>query len=110
RLLLDLGSGAIGPLQRIVDPRELDAVLVTHLHGDHYLDLCALHVALRYHPDGSSGRHVEVHGPRGTARAVGQASGASPAALGEHLAFQDVRPGRFALGPFTVTAARAAHP
>ena len=41
-VLLDLGSGAIGPLQRLVDPARIDAVVVSHAHGDHCADLAQL--------------------------------------------------------------------
>ena len=30
RLLVDLGSGALGPLQRLTDPLGIDAVLISH--------------------------------------------------------------------------------
>ena len=43
-LLLDAGQGVIRHLQRVLDPRELTAVVVGHMHADHYLDL----VGLRY--------------------------------------------------------------
>ena len=52
RLLLDLGSGALGPLQRLTDPLGIDAVLLSHLHADHCLDLCGYHVLRKYHPHG----------------------------------------------------------
>lgn len=42
RLLLDVGSGAAGPLQRRVRPCDVDAVIVSHPHGDHWADLAAL--------------------------------------------------------------------
>ena len=35
RVVLDLGNGALGPLQRHLDPTTLDAVLLSHLHHDH---------------------------------------------------------------------------
>nr|MBA2717467.1 MBL fold metallo-hydrolase [Propionibacteriales bacterium] len=38
RLLLDLGSGALGPLQRYADLAAIDAVALSHLHADHCLD------------------------------------------------------------------------
>ena len=44
RLLLDCGQGVIPILQRRMDPRELDAIVVGHMHADHYLDV----VGLRY--------------------------------------------------------------
>lgn len=48
RVLMDIGSGAFGPLQSVIDPFELDAVVVTHLHPDHYLDLTGLEVYWAY--------------------------------------------------------------
>ena len=43
-LLLDAGQGVIRNLQRVLDPHALTAVVVGHMHADHYLDL----VGLRY--------------------------------------------------------------
>ena len=55
RVLLDLGNGALGPLQRYADIYAVDAVLVSHLHSDHFIDLCSYYVALRYRdPDGAA--------------------------------------------------------
>ena len=51
RLLLDLGNGSFGPLQRHLDPWELDAVALSHLHADHCADMTNLVVHRRYHPD-----------------------------------------------------------
>lgn len=68
RVLLDLGSGALGPLQRYTRLPDLDAVLFSHLHADHCLDLCGLYVALRYDPAGQSPERVPVYGPADTAR------------------------------------------
>jgi len=44
RIILDCGAGAISSLRRFADPAQLDAVLISHMHADHVLDL----VALRY--------------------------------------------------------------
>ena len=52
RILLDLGSGALGTVQRFIDPLEIDAVLFTHLHPDHFFDISGLYVLWKYHPDG----------------------------------------------------------
>jgi ribonuclease BN (tRNA processing enzyme) len=43
-LLLDLGQGVVRNLQRVLDPHELRAVVIGHMHADHYLDI----VGLRY--------------------------------------------------------------
>lgn len=53
-LVLDLGSGAFGPLQRVIDPRYIDALLVSHLHPDHIADITGLYVYRRYHPENAT--------------------------------------------------------
>lgn len=50
RLVMDLGSGTLGALQRHLDPWRLDAVAFSHLHPDHCVDFTALVVHRRYHP------------------------------------------------------------
>lgn len=44
RLLVDIGPGVVAQLLRHRHPGELDAVVVSHMHSDHMLDL----VTLRY--------------------------------------------------------------
>ncbi len=44
RVLLDAGPGVVAQLLRIGHPEELDAVVISHMHTDHFLDL----VTLRY--------------------------------------------------------------
>ena len=50
RVVLDLGSGALGALQAHVDPADLDAVVLSHLHPDHCLDMTGLYVHRIYDP------------------------------------------------------------
>src|SRR5918997_846170 len=50
RLALDLGPGTLQELRRHADFRALDAVVVSHMHVDHVLDLLALRHALAYNP------------------------------------------------------------
>lgn len=42
RLLLDLGTGAAGPVQQYAAAAEIDAVIVSHIHDDHWADLVHL--------------------------------------------------------------------
>jgi ribonuclease BN (tRNA processing enzyme) len=49
-LLLDCGSGVFSKLRRVCDYTELDAVLISHLHADHLLDLVPYGYALTYAP------------------------------------------------------------
>ena len=39
RLLLDCGNGVFSKLRRICDYVDVDAVVISHLHADHFLDL-----------------------------------------------------------------------
>ena len=50
RLLLDCGNGVFSKLRRICDYVDVDAVLITHLHADHFLDLVPFSYALSYAP------------------------------------------------------------
>ena len=78
RVVLDLGNGAFGPLQRFCDPGDIDAFGVSHLHADHAADLVVLGVYRRYHPAGPCAV-VPVYGPAGTAQRLAQIAGADPA-------------------------------
>jgi ribonuclease BN (tRNA processing enzyme) len=41
-VLLDVGQGVVRRLEAVMDPRDLAAVVVGHMHADHYLDLAGL--------------------------------------------------------------------
>jgi ribonuclease BN (tRNA processing enzyme) len=43
-VLLDCGQGVIRNLQKVLDPHDLSAIVIGHMHADHYLDI----VGLRY--------------------------------------------------------------
>jgi ribonuclease BN (tRNA processing enzyme) len=47
-LLLDCGNGVFSKLRRFVDYADVDAVLISHLHADHFLDLVPYSYALRF--------------------------------------------------------------
>jgi ribonuclease BN (tRNA processing enzyme) len=50
RLLMDCGNGVFSKLRRICDYVDIDAVLISHLHADHFLDLVPYSYALCYAP------------------------------------------------------------
>ncbi len=114
-VLLDLGSGALGPLQRYVDPAEIDAVALSHLHPDHMADMCGLYVYLRYRPRApraAAAVPLAVHGPFGTASRLAEAYGLGPAeTMGEELAIHTWQAGQpVRVGPMTLTAVPVEHP
>jgi ribonuclease BN (tRNA processing enzyme) len=63
---LDLGNGTLGALHRYLDPFQLDALVLSHLHPDHCADVASLVVYRRYHPAPPyppAGRRLPVYGP-----------------------------------------------
>ncbi len=112
RILLDLGSGALGPLQRHADPTALDAVLVSHLHPDHCADLLGLYVVRRYRPEGPLPAKLPVHGPVATGERLAMMyHGLEPGGMDGEFAFAPVRDGQaFEVGPFRVTPTAVEHP
>jgi ribonuclease BN (tRNA processing enzyme) len=116
-LLLDLGNGALGSLQRFIDPRTIDAVVLSHLHPDHCADLSGLHVVLRYHPDRAEPVTVPVWGPTGTALRIARGAGVTddeacdPGLLAPEYEFHELAEQTpVHIGPFTVTPYRVNHP
>ena len=108
-VVLDMGNGAFGPLQRHVDVLNVDAVVLSHLHADHCLDLTSYYVWRRYRPEGPA-HAIPVLGPTGSADRLARAYDLphTPGMHGEfyfrdHVEVTEV-------GPFRITTAPAAHP
>ena len=109
RVLVDLGNGALGHLHRHVDPLAIDAVLLSHLHADHCLDLCGYYVMRKYHPTDPQPQ-IPVWGPAGTAERMARAYDLPlEPGMGEEF---DFRPydGALEVGPFRVEAHEVEHP
>jgi ribonuclease BN (tRNA processing enzyme) len=111
RLVLDLGSGAFGPLQGVLDPGDIDAIFLSHLHADHCLDIAPFVVWHRYSGQVRRPR-VPLYAPVGADRrlAVAYADDGVGAPITDVFDFVFVGPGSFSLGPFQVHTARTAHP
>jgi ribonuclease BN (tRNA processing enzyme) len=67
RLVVDIGSGALGALQRYTGLDQVDAVLLSHLHADHFIDMCSFWVARTYW-SGDPLPRIPVYGPADTAQ------------------------------------------
>jgi ribonuclease BN (tRNA processing enzyme) len=109
-LLLDCGNGSVANLLDAVDPAALDAVIISHLHPDHFVDLYGLHYALAFHPKGA--RKVDVYAPTGaqdlmTSLLIGGAADSFVAHLPTHVAAAGEH---LELGPFAVDLFAAYHP
>jgi ribonuclease BN (tRNA processing enzyme) len=110
-VLLDLGNGALSPLQRFGDPTALDVIAVSHLHSDHVADLIVLNVLRRYRPEGPCDP-VPLYGPVGTAERLALIAGKDPAtAVSEQFDVREWVPGSpVTVGPFTLEPVAVEHP
>lgn len=110
RLLLDLGSGALGPLQTHVALEDVDAVALSHLHADHCLDLCGFYVVRKYRPAGPLPA-LPVYGPDGAADRIERAYDIEDdAGMKAEFDFRAYPDEPFTLGPFEVSAHLVDHP
>lgn len=112
RIVLDLGNGALGAIQKHLDLADIDAVCLTHLHPDHYMDLCGLHVAVRWCPEGWPADRIAVYGPSGTADRLALSYGMDPdPGMHEDFRFHTWQPRvPVQVGPFTITPVPVRHP
>ncbi len=112
RLVLDFGYGATGGLQRHGDLHDVDAIVVTHLHADHCIDLVAYSYARYYDPAGRQPR-LPVWGPTGTderiLRAIPMEAGRGNW-LDEVYDWHVLDGTPLEIGPYAITMTKTNHP
>jgi ribonuclease BN (tRNA processing enzyme) len=109
RLLLDVGNGALGSLQRYADLGSIDAVCLSHLHGDHCIDMCSFNVWRGHHPSRRFA-NIPVYGPAGTVERLQRASAETTLSFTDNFDFVTLAPGTIEIGPITVTTEHMNHP
>jgi ribonuclease BN (tRNA processing enzyme) len=110
RLLLDCGNGVFAKLRLVCDYAAVDAVLITHLHADHFLDLVPYSYALQHgpHPPARPALHVPSGATAVFRRVVGSWGNQEliEAAFDVHE-YDGAR--ELSLGPLTVRLRRVPH-
>ena len=77
RVLLDCGNGVFGKLRERRDYLSVDAVVLSHLHADHFLDLVPFSYALTYGPRQSQPPvRPRLHAPQGARGTFQRVAGA----------------------------------
>jgi ribonuclease BN (tRNA processing enzyme) len=104
-LLLDLGQGSFPRLAGLLDPTTLDAVVVSHLHPDHFIDLVPLRHYLHYERPPS---RVRVVGPGGLAARL-DALNAEPGWSAAALDVEALAEGLRTLAGFALDVAQVTH-
>jgi ribonuclease BN (tRNA processing enzyme) len=104
--LLDLGQGSFPRLAAAVEPSAIDAVIVSHLHPDHFIDLVPLrhYLAYQFRPP----RRLRVIAPKGLAERL-DALHAQPGFTATSLDVEPFPVEPVALGDLEVVAWRVTH-
>jgi ribonuclease BN (tRNA processing enzyme) len=110
RLVIDMGNGALGVLQRYAELFSIDAICVSHLHADHCIDAGSYWIARQFAPDGPKPA-IPVYGPLGTADRIKPFLGGGPHQVDDApFEFRDLAVGSREIGPFRVTTDHMNHP
>jgi ribonuclease BN (tRNA processing enzyme) len=111
RLVVDLGNGALGPLQKFTGLFDIDAICLSHLHADHCVDLYSYSIARTYSPAGPQ-PPLPVYGPAGTCERIGllHGPGGGDGELMKRFTFETLAPGPVSIGPFDIQTAHMNHP
>ena len=105
-ILLDLGQGSFPRIFPLVRPEDLDGVVVSHLHPDHFIDLVPLRHYLRY--EFEPPRRVRVLGPSGLGGRL-DALHASPGFAAQALQLETLGEGFHRVGALLVEGRLVTH-
>lgn len=110
-ILLDLGPGAFGQLMNHLDPRDVDLVVLSHLHADHMADMIGYHVFRRWYPTGALGP-VDVLAPPDAVDRVRGVGGDGPEEdFSADFTFRAHEAGHVVrVGPLRIESHRVEHP
>ncbi|HEV8403730.1 MAG TPA: MBL fold metallo-hydrolase [Candidatus Limnocylindrales bacterium] len=104
-LVLDLGQGSFPRLAGLVDPADVEAVAVSHLHPDHYIDVVPLRHYLRYE---KPRRRVRVIAPADLEARL-DALHDEPGFSAQSLDIEVLEVGTIDVGPFALEARNVTH-
>lgn len=100
RIWIDAGSGTLANLQRHIDPATVSAVVLTHEHPDHWVDITGYHVAAKYDLGLES---VPIYAPAPVRRRAGR--------MGAPFEWNDVEGGdSVRIGDVQASFSRTDHP
>jgi ribonuclease BN (tRNA processing enzyme) len=108
-VLLDAGNGSTANLQRFVGFADLDAIVISHRHVDHCIDLVGAYYALKFGP--GAGTRIPVYGaPEVDEALAGFMQRDTALEISDVYAFETVVGGdEIVIGPLRLSFADATH-
>lgn len=101
---LDAGSGTLANLQRHIDIDDLDGIVITHAHPDHWVDVLSYYVLVGYYRKRTG---VPVHSPARVRELVTAVHGT----VAPQLDWVDItKASRIAIGALSFSFSRTDHP
>lgn len=109
-VLVDAGNGSTANLQAVLDLVDLDAIVISHQHADHCVDLIGLHHAVRARGDRARG--IRLYAPAEVATFLAQlTSREAPYVFEDSFEIQHVQAGdMFTVGDVRVRLFPSIHP
>lgn len=107
KIVIDLGSGTLANLQNHIDVSEINAVVFSHMHPDHFTDIYLLRYLLEYGI--KLERPLDLWGVEGFDKVIIRLQPESEEAFRSLFNF-NVIAGSFAIKDLTIDTAAAAHP
>ena len=104
-IVLDLGQGSLASIFGSRDPSSLQAVVISHMHGDHHVDLLPLRHLLRY--GYAEPRSVGLHAPADLRHRYDVFTG--EAGFLDSLIGPGLAEGTLEIGPFRVQVQSVTH-
>lgn len=113
-VLLDCGNGVFGKLRTVRDYAAVDAIVISHLHADHCIDLIPYSYALSYSPRARAFPHPRpsLYVPPGGREVFRQIAGAwqTPELVEQAFCMFEYEPGTpLELDPLTITFRQVPH-
>ncbi|HYR63119.1 MAG TPA: MBL fold metallo-hydrolase [Actinomycetota bacterium] len=108
-LWVDMGPGTFPNLQSHLDPADVHAIVLTHVHLDHITDFLPYTYWKRFGP-GKEAPPIDVYAPAGTGEFLGHLAGGDPTYEG-HVNFKEIDSTLIeTIGDFELRFCRTRHP
>lgn len=111
---LDAGTGTFGNLQRHTDYFKVAALVLSHFHLDHILDVYPFYYGLRYSSESPGPMGLKVYAPEGARQRLEPLAGSGGAyhnGFEDYLDFEVIRAGqKTTIGPFSFEFFKTLHP